>query len=167
MRRLLLLRHAKSSWDDPSLPDHDRPLAARGHRAADRMAGYLRSNAPEVDLVLCSSALRTTETLEHMGRAFGNAEMVVEDGLYGANVEALLDRLRAVSNGVDGVALIAHNPGVQHLATTLARDGDDLDRVRTKFPTGALAVLEFDGAWAELGEGAASLVAFVTPKDLA
>jgi len=167
MRRLLLLRHAKSSWDDASLPDHDRPLATRGHEAADRMAGYLRSNAPGVDLVLCSSALRTTETLQHVGRAFGNAETVVEDGLYGASDEELLQRLRAVPNDMDGVAVIGHNPGVQDLATALAGGGDDLDRIRTKFPTGALAVLEFDGAWAGLSERGASLVAFVTPKDLA
>jgi phosphohistidine phosphatase len=167
MRRLLLLRHAKSSWDDASLPDHDRPLAARGRKAADRMAGYLRSNAPGVDLVLCSSALRTTETLQHVGRAFGIAEMVVEDGLYGASDEELLQRLRAVPNDMDGVAVIGHNPGVHDLATALAGRGDDLDRIRTKFPTGALAVLEFDGVWAGLTEGGASLVAFVTPKDLA
>ena len=167
MRRLLLLRHAKSSWDDASLRDHDRPLAARGRKAADRMAGYLHSNAPGVDLVLCSSALRTTETLQHVGRAFGKAEMVVEDGLYGASDEELLQRLRAVPNDIEGVALIGHNPGVQDLAAALAGRGDDLDRIRTKFPTGALAVLEFDGGWAGLSEGGANLVAFVTPKDLA
>jgi phosphohistidine phosphatase len=167
MKRLLLLRHAKSSWDDPSLVDHDRPLAPRGHKAADRMARHLRSNAPEVDLVLCSSALRTTQTLEHVGRAFGHAEMVVEDGLYGAGDQELLERLRAVPEDVGGVALIGHNPGVQDLATELAGAGDDLDRMRTKFPTGAVAVLEFDGPWADLAGQGARLVAFVTPKDLA
>ena len=167
MRRLLLLRHAKSSWDDPSLADRDRPLAARGHKAADRMAEHLRSNAPAVDLVLCSSALRTTETLEHIGRAFGDAEMAVEDGLYGASADELLHRLRAVPNDADGVALIGHNPGIQDLATALAGGGDDLERIRTKFPTGALAVLEFDAPWGELRIGGCRLVAFVTPKDLA
>jgi phosphohistidine phosphatase len=167
MTRLLLLRHAKSSWDDPSLADRDRPLAPRGHRAAERMAEHLRSSGPGVDLVLCSPALRTTETLEHVGRAFGDAEMVVEDGLYGATDEDLLDRLRRVSEDVEGVALIGHNPGVQDLANGLAGGGEDLDRMRRKFPTGALAVLEFEGSWAGLREGAGRLVAFVTPKDLA
>ena len=167
MRRLLLLRHAKSSWDDASLDDRDRPLAPRGHKAADRMAEHLRSSNMSVDLVLCSSALRTTQTLEHIGRAFGDAEMVMEDGLYGASDEELLDRLRSVPDQAGGVALIGHNPGVQDLATELAGDGDDLERMRTKFPTGALAVLEFDGPWAELAEGGARLVAFVTPRDLA
>jgi phosphohistidine phosphatase len=167
MKRLLLLRHAKSSWDDPSLADRDRPLAPRGHKAAERMADYLRSNRPAVDLVLCSPALRTTETLEHVGRAFGDAEMVVEDELYGATDEELLDRLRHVPEDVDGVALIGHNPGVQDLATGLAGGGEDLERMRTKFPTGALAALEFDGPWAGLAEGGGRLVAFVTPKELA
>ena len=167
MKRLLLLRHAKSSWDDPSLADRDRPLASRGHQAAERMAEHLRSGAPPVDLVLCSSALRTTETLQHVARAFGNAETAVEDGLYGASDEELLDRLRQVSDDVEGVALIGHNPGVQDLAVELAGSGDDLERMGTKFPTGALAVLEFDGPWAGLAEGGGRLVAFVTPKDLA
>ena len=131
------------------------------------MAEHLRSGDLSVDLVLCSSALRTTETLQHMGRAFGNAEIVVEDGLYGASGDELLDRLRAVPEDADGVALIGHNPGVQDLATELAGDGEDLDRMRAKFPTGALAVLGFDGPWADLGRRACRLVGFVTPKDLA
>lgn len=167
MKRLLLLRHAKSSWDDPSLADRDRPLAPRGHKAAERMAEHLRSSGPPVDLVLCSPSLRTTETLEHVGRAFGEAETVVEDGLYGATDDELLDRLRRVSEDVDGVALIGHNPGVQDLALELAGGGRDLERMRTKFPTGALAVIDFDGPWAGLAEGGARLAAFVTPKDLA
>ncbi len=131
------------------------------------MAEHLRSSAPPVDLVLCSPALRTTETLEHVARAFGEAEMVVEDGLYGASDDELLDRLRRVPEDVGGAALIGHNPGVQDLAVGLAGKGEDLERMRAKFPTGALAVLEFDGSWAGLAEGGGRLVAFVTPKDLA
>ena len=75
MKRLLLLRHAKSSWDDASLADRDRPLAPRGHKAAERMAEHLRSGGPAVDLVLCSPALRTTETLELMNTlTYGGVE---------------------------------------------------------------------------------------------
>ena len=167
MKRLWLLRHAKSSWDDPALPDRDRPLAPRGHRAADRMAEQLRANAPDVDLVLCSSALRTRETLERMTGAFGDAEVVVEDALYGASDDELLERLRVVDDASDTVALIGHNPGIADLATTLAGSGKELERLRAKFPTGALAVLEFDGPWRGLATGRADLVSFVTPKDLA
>ena len=167
VKRLLLLRHAKSSWDDPALPDHERPLAARGHRAADRMAEHLRSSAPEADLVLCSSALRTRETLQRMASAFGDPEVVVEDGLYGASDQELLDRLHGVPDRFETVALLGHNPGIWELATTVAASGDDLDRMRSKFPTGALAVLEFDGRWTDLAPGDARLASFVTPKDLA
>jgi phosphohistidine phosphatase len=130
------------------------------------MAEHLRSSGPPVDLVLCSSAVRTTETLQHLGRAFGDADMLVEDGLYGATDEELLDRLRQVSDDVEGVALIGHNPGVQDLATALAGAGEDLERMRTKLPTGALAILEFDGPWSRLAEGGGRLTAFVTPRDL-
>jgi phosphohistidine phosphatase len=167
MNRLLLLRHAKSSWDDPSLADHERPLAPRGHRAAESMAEHLRSSVPKPDLVLCSSALRTRETLDRMSKAFGDAEVVVDDELYGANDDVLLERLRGVTDRFETVAMIGHNPGIHDLAITLAGSGADLGRMRTKFPTGALAVLAFDGPWRELAPGAARLEAFVTPKDLA
>ena len=126
MNRLLLLRHAKSSWDDPSLADHERPLAPRGHRAAESMAEHLRSNVPHPDLVLCSSALRTRETLERMSKAFGDAEVVVDDDLYGATDELLLERLRGVADRFETVAMIGHNPGVHDLAIALAGSGADL-----------------------------------------
>jgi phosphohistidine phosphatase len=167
VKRLLLLRHAKSSWDDPGLPDHDRPLAPRGHRAAERMAEHLGSNVPHVDLVLSSSALRTMQTLERMTEAFGGAEIAVEDELYGATDDELLERLRRVVEADETVALIGHNPGIQDLGIALAGRGEDLDRMRAKFPTGALAVLEFDGPWLRLSKGGARLASFVTPKDLA
>jgi len=167
MKRLLLLRHAKSSWDDVGLADHERPLAPRGHRAAERVADHLRSSVPNADLVLCSSALRTRETLERMSSAFGDPEIVVEDGLYAATDDELLERLRAVAGSVETVALIGHNPGIWDLATALAGSGDDLDRLRAKFPTGALAVLEFDDPRGGLTPGGAKLASFVTPKDLA
>jgi phosphohistidine phosphatase len=167
MHRLLLLRHAKSSWDDPSLADRDRPLAPRGHRAAARMANHLRSDVPRPDLVLCSPALRTRETLDRMSNAFGDAEVVVDDELYGAGEGELLERLRAVDDRFETVAVIGHNPGIHDLAIALAGSGADLDRMEAKFPTGALAVLAFDGSWRDVSPGGGRLEAFVTPKDLA
>ena len=167
MNRLLLLRHAKSSWDDPSLADHERPLARRGHRAAESMAEHLRSSVQHPDLVLCSSALRTRETLDRMSKAFGDAEVVVDDDLYGATGDLLLERLRGVADRFETVAIIGHNPGVHDLAIVLAGSGAGLGRMRAKFPTGALAVLAFDGPWRELAPGDGRLEAFVTPKDLA
>jgi phosphohistidine phosphatase len=131
------------------------------------MANHLRSNAPHPDLILCSSALRTRETLERMTNAFEDAPIVVEDELYGATEDELLERLRRVDEGSEMVALIGHNPGIQDLAIAVAGSGDDLDRMRGKFPTGTAAVLEFDGPWRELAPGSARLTSFVTPRDLA
>ena len=162
MKRILLLRHAKSSWDDPALSDHDRPLAPRGLRATAAMAEHLRSDDTKVDLVLCSSALRARETLERLGDTLGDADTSVEDELYGAGDDELLDRLRRVPPEVESVALIGHNPGLHDLAVGLTRAGRKLER----YPTGALAVLEFDGAWSELDSGRTRLVSFVKPKDL-
>jgi phosphohistidine phosphatase len=167
MTRLLLLRHAKSSWGDPSLADRDRPLAPRGHRAAEGMAAHLRANGPRPDLVLCSSALRTRETLDRMAGAFGDVEVVVGDELYGATDDELLERLRRVDDRFQTVAVIGHNPGIYDLAVALAGSGAERVRMEAKFPTGALAVLGFEGPWAGLSAGGARLEAFVTPKDLA
>ena len=131
------------------------------------MAEHLRSNVTRADLVLCSSALRATETLRRMASAFGDPEIVIEDELYGASDEELLDRLHGVRDAFETVALIGHNPGIWDLAIAVAGSGNELVRMRTRFPTGALAVLEFDGRWRDLATGGARLTSFVTPKDLA
>jgi len=165
-KRLFILRHAKSSWDDPGLDDHERPLAPRGQRACKVMAEHLRTNEIEPDLVLCSSARRTRETLESVAPG---GEHLIESELYSASPGELLDRLRRVPDGVDSVMLIGHNPSVQMLALRLARRDDNPGERATlerKFPTGALATLTFDCGWSELGPGSARLAAFLTPKEL-
>ena len=96
MHTLYLLRHAKSSWDDPTLPDDKRPLAPRGRRDGKRIAEHLRRQEIEPELVLCSSAARTRETLELLRPALGGATVVVEDELYGASADRLLARIRLV-----------------------------------------------------------------------
>lgn len=167
MKRLYLLRHTKSSWDDPTLSDHDRPLSGRGKRAADRMAEHLRTHGVHPDLVLCSSSRRTVQTLERIALALGTGvDVRTEGGLYAAGSDALLARLRDLQDSVGSAMLIAHNPGIQDLAVDLAAAGDALPRLEEKFPTGALATMEFAGSWADLGKAGAALVAFVTPRDL-
>jgi phosphohistidine phosphatase len=167
MRRLFLLRHAKSSWDDPDLDDHDRPLAPRGRRAAKAIAAHLRGEGIVPDLVLSSSALRTRQTLERIEAAFGDdVQVAVEDELYAASADELLDRVRAVADESESLMLIGHNPGLEQLALTLAGSGDDLPALRRKYPTAALATLTFDGRWADLAPGGAELTGFVTPKQL-
>jgi phosphohistidine phosphatase len=164
--RLLLLRHAKSSWDDASVPDHERSLAKRGHRAADRMGAHIRSSGLDPDLILCSSARRTRETLERLG--LEGADVRIEEGLYGAGGEELLARVREIAEEVASALVLGHNPGVHDLAIGLTGPdlGDEAARVRERFPTGALAVFETDGSWRELGPERARLGSFVVPREL-
>jgi phosphohistidine phosphatase len=168
MRTLYLLRHAKSSWDDPGLRDHDRPLAPRGRRAAETIARHLGEEGIAPELVLCSSSRRTRETLDRIAEALGDGvDVEIERELYAASAQELLQRLHAVHDGVGSVMLIGHNPGIEHLALTLAPKGEGVAEMRRKYPTGALATLDFEGSWRELAPGSAELAAFVKPKRLA
>jgi phosphohistidine phosphatase len=169
-KQLFVLRHAKSSWDEPGLEDHERPLAPRGRRAAKVLAEHFRSSAIEPGLILCSSARRTVETLDGIGLG---GERVIGDDLYGASPSQLLERLRAIPDEVAAAMVIGHNPTMQVLVLRLAAgsalaelDGSDLDQVKRKFPTGGLATLEFEGGWGELAPRGARLTAFVRPKQL-
>jgi phosphohistidine phosphatase len=168
VKRLWLLRHAKSSWDQPGLPDADRPLAPRGRRAAELLAAHLAAAEVRPTVVLCSSSLRTRETLAAILPALGDAlEIRIEQALYGAGAAQLLDRLRQVSNKASSAMLIAHNPGTQDLALALAVGGPALAGLREKFPTGALATLEVDAErWRDLDHGTATATILVTPRSL-
>lgn len=169
MPRLHLLRHAKSSWDSPGLDDHDRPLAPRGSRATGLLCEHLAESGAAPDLVLCSSALRTVQTLEGIREALPEqAAVEVSDDLYGADADTLLGRLQEIADRTGEVMLIAHNPGIGTLADSLAGRGDAETRGRMaeKYPTGGLATLGFEGAWRELDWGSATLIAFVVPREL-
>jgi phosphohistidine phosphatase len=161
-KRLLLLRHAKSSWDDPNIDDHDRPLNGRGRRAAAQVGRYLRDEGMAPAVVLCSSALRTRQTLELL-ELDGDPEVLVEPELYGASAGELLDRLHRLHDATPSVLLIGHNPGMHDLAVVLTGDHDRIPA----FPTAALAELSAPIAtWPDLEPGGASLERLVTPKDL-
>jgi len=167
VRTLHLLRHAKSSWDDAGLADHERPLAPRGRRAARRIAEYLAEHDPSPLTVLCSSAVRARQTLELVAPGLGTEVTVeVEDELYAAGADALLDRLRRLPDATAAAMLIGHNPGMWDLALALARRGPRLDRLREGFPTAALATLEIPGRWRELRPGQAVVAAYVVPREL-
>ena len=125
MKTLLLLRHAKSSWADPTVADHDRPLAPRGVRAAHQIESHLRREGIRPALVLCSSAGRAQETLSAVRPALGDsADVRIESDLYGADAATILQRLRSVDPTVASVMIIGHNPGLELLAVDLAGDGD-------------------------------------------
>jgi phosphohistidine phosphatase len=164
MAVLYVLRHAKSSWDEPELADVDRPLAPRGRRAARRIGEHLRDSGIRPALVLCSPAARARQTVALL--ALDDVEVVVEDDLYGAVAGELAARVRQVPDTVAGVLLVGHNPALQALVVALAREGELRDRVAAKLPTGALATLTLDGAWAELHESGATLTALALPREL-
>jgi phosphohistidine phosphatase len=148
---LYLLRHAKSSWEFFDLPDHDRPLAPRGERAAKAMAQHLRERGIAPEVVLCSTATRARETLERVG-----LEGVLEPGLYGASAATLLNRVHEVE--AESLMLVGHNPALHDLALRLLRTAPaELER---KLPTGALVAMEL-GA-----DGRAELLEFTRPRDL-
>ena len=164
--RLLLMRHAKSSWDDASLSDRERPLAGRGRKAAERMGAHLRSEGLRPDVVLSSPSRRTRQTLELL--EFTGAEVTYLEELYGASAHDLLASAREVRDDADVVAVVGHNPGVQDLSIELARDdaAEEAVRLRQKFPTCAVAIFDVDGAWRDVATGRVRLVSFVVPKDL-
>jgi len=168
VRRIILLRHGKSSWSDPTLSDVDRPLAPRGERASRRIAKHLRRKRIRPALVLCSPSLRTRQTLEAIEPSLGkgcSVELAAE--LYAASEQKLLERLRALPESADSVLLIGHNPGLQELALVLASRGVDLPKLKQKFPTGALATLVVGSdSWAALRPGDAELVDYIVPRQL-
>ena len=169
MKTLLLLRHAKSSWDNPGGRDFDRPLAPRGRRSAPLIGFHLRDRQLLPDLVLCSTARRARETYDLMAAAVGGAEIRFEQALYLATPATLLRLVRTVPASVDRLLVVGHNPGMEQFAAQLAGGGDAaaLDRLAAKFPTTGLAILTFPGAdWASIAPGTGQLESFVTPRDL-
>jgi phosphohistidine phosphatase len=166
-RHILLLRHAKSAWDDPSLDDHDRPLAPRGQEAGKRLREYMRDLPVRPDVVLCSSAVRTVQTLHAIRPVLGRKlDVRIEDGLYLADDDTWLRRLQQLDDGVAGAMVVGHNPGLEDLAATLVGSGDRQlrQRLNAKFPTGAIATISFRGGWSDLAVGAGRLDAYFVPR---
>lgn len=168
MPELYLLRHAKSDWSAPGRADRDRPLAERGVRAAEAMGGHLDAVGLRPEVVFCSPAVRTRETLELVIGGLGHPRVDFDRGLYGAGPDEILDLLRTEVAAADAAMVVGHNPTMAQLALWLTVDDGSSARMRveTKFPTGALAILAFEGEWGELAPGSAGLVAFTTPRDL-
>jgi phosphohistidine phosphatase len=167
-RRLYILRHAKSSWDDPGQPDHERPLAQRGRRTLAVIADYMSNHAVRPELVLCSSARRTRETCDGIGPT---GQVLIERPLYDASCEQLIERLRRLPADTSSVMVVGHNPAMQMLALKLAGTrrvaaSGQLAEIERKFPTGALATLSLQCGWGELAAGCAELVDYMRPKAL-
>lgn len=167
VKRLYLLRHAKSAWDDPALRDRERPLAPRGRKAARRVGRWAKKHGVRPQLVVCSNAVRAQQTLQIVRPGLGDPTVWVEVTLYAASAETLLSRVRALPEEIDAAMLVGHNPGLMELLLLLAVQGPLRDRARKNLPTGALALLENDvGRWADVSPGAARLTMFILPREL-
>lgn len=170
MRRIFLLRHAKSSWDIEGQEDFDRPLNQRGRNSVPAVGAYLRAQEIAPDLILCSTACRTRETLALLLPFLrGEATIRLEDRLYLASADRLAAALKLLDNAVRQVLIIAHNPGIQELALSLAAKDRSGERraMESKFPTAALAEIDLPGRpWSSLEPHAGRLVRFVTPRSL-
>lgn len=170
MKTLYMLRHAKSSWDDSSLHDHDRPLNKRGRAAAPRIGAHMKEAGHLPDLVLCSTAVRTRQTLDGVLSEL-ETEPAVEfsEELYLSGPGEMLDLVRSVPDTVESVLLVSHNPGTGMLAAALSGEGppERIHLMRAKFPTAGLAIIELRvDRWKDVESGCGSLKEFVRPRDL-
>jgi phosphohistidine phosphatase len=172
MRQFLLLRHAKSSWDDRDLSDHARPLNPRGRQAATAMRAAMETLGLAPDLVLVSTAKRTMQTLEALEPWAETPLVEPMDSLYLASAATLLKSLQDVAETVRSVLVVGHNPGLHELAMLLVGAhamsfGDEnLRQLAEGYPSGALAEFSIPGPWRTLGEGGGRLVRFLSPRDL-
>jgi len=170
MLSLCLLRHAKSSWKDSTLPDHDRPLNSRGRTEAPLMGKQIRKHGLDPELVLCSTARRTRDTLALvLPELKAEPKTIYEDGLYHGTPREMLDLLHEVAVNAGQVLLVGHNPEIQAFALELIGSGakHQKDRLEAKFPTAGLVVLRFPtGAWKDVAINSGKLELFLTPADV-
>lgn len=169
MKRLVVLRHAKSSWDDPALGDFERPLNGRGREAALKIGEELKRRALTFDLAIASPAVRVRQTLDQLEQSYGELCTVdFREEFYLASSSTLLRALRGLSDEVSIVLVAGHNPGLQELVLLLAAPDQPLHgQVREKFPTSATALLDIQvGQWSELERGGASLMDLILPRSL-
>ena len=174
MRQLLLMRHAKSSWDDAALPDRDRPLNARGRKAAATMRTAIQELGLLPDMILVSPARRTMQTLQALEPWDETPLIEPTDSLYLANPTQILAVLHGVPETVRSVMVLGHNPGLHDLALALRGASQESRHQRGTaelalsegFPTAALAEFTITGAWWDLRDGGGRLVRFLTPKML-
>ncbi len=162
-RHLILMRHAKSDWGSPGLPDHARPLNARGAGDAPVLGDWLRQNSYLPDEVLCSTATRTRETLQGLGLTAKIPTQFVAS-LYHADPDTMFETLQKAAG--QSVLMLGHNPGIARFAADLVRHAPDHPRF-DDYPTCATLVVRFDiAAWGTLQNGSGHCVDFAIPADL-
>lgn len=171
VKKLTLLRHAKSGWDDPVARDFDRPLNPKGRRAAHRIGEYFRSNAIHFDHVAASPAVRVIETIEHVAEGTGGVIAPSWDKrIYLASAVSLLDVVQETDDQHDSLLLVGHNPGLEDLVLLLVPDSAEdqaRDQVEEKFPTASIAEISFQvDHWEDIRPNSGTLSLFLRPRDL-
>jgi len=171
MKRLTILRHAKSSWDQPEGDDFDRTLNERGRKTAVRMGRELKRRQMGFDLVLASPAARVRETLDQLAKGYGDFDPDVrfEHALYLADAATLLDQVKVLQDNVEAPLLVGHNPGLQRLILLLTTEDHKGRRklVAEKYPTAAVAVIELPAArWSAIEWGSGTLAELILPREL-
>lgn len=169
MKRLTILRHAKSDWGDPGVDDFDRPLNDRGRLAARRIGAVFKSRGMSFTLVLASTARRVRETLDGVAETYGALPIRFDEDLYLASEPVLLDKIRGAPEADSSLLLVGHNPGLERLVVDLAQDDDHglRNRVIGGLPTAAAAVLEVHvEKWTDVMKGQARFAELILPRDL-
>lgn len=167
MKRIYLLRHAKASWELAGQLDYERGLTERGHADCELMAATIAERRIAPELILCSGARRARETLAGVASALPKrSQILYEDAIYRASALDLLRVLSATPAAIESVMLVGHNPSIHDLAVEIAAEGRELDAMAGKFPTAALAELQFESEWHELAADSCELVAFIRPKQI-
>lgn len=166
MKRLILIRHAKSSWSSGASSDKTRPLNLRGNLAAGKVGGWLGANGYAPDEVISSSATRCAETWAGIAASLpSNVTPRFEDALYMADSHQMLDVLQSAKGEV--VTLLAHMPGIGDFARSLRRDPPPQHEAFNKYPSGAVTIIDFKAdSWADVQMGTGKFVAYITPRSL-
>jgi len=170
---ITLLRHLKSSWEDPALEDFDRPLNLRGEAAGPLVRDALATRTPAPDLILCSTARRTRETLALVGEAFPESPRRFLDSLYRAKVADLLVQIAGLPETVGSVLVVGHDPSLKETVLHLAAapfnstQFEIRHRISRKYPTGGVALLAlYLDRWSAISPGCGEMVRFFAPRDL-
>ena len=170
MKTLILMRHAKSAWNEPDQKDIDRPLAPRGQKTAPQMGAWLESEKYRPEIVLCSTARRARDTLELVKPNLPKGAAIdYVRGLYMASPREMLAEIGKAPVSAHTAMLVGHNPGMESLASLLTGTGNQktIGNLHAKFPTAAIAVLRFNtDRWNDLAPASGTLLAFQRPRDI-
>lgn len=170
MKKLILLRHAKSGWDDPVPRDFDRPLNAKGRRAARAIGAFAQQAGIRFDTIVASPAVRVAETLSEFGDGYGKMpEPDYDRRVYLASAQTLLEVIQGLDDSAQAVLMVGHNPGLEDLVFLLVPEGEDdaREQVEEKYPTASIAEISLgiDG-WSNAEVGSGTLERFTRPRDL-